>query len=43
MSLDLDRCISDLKDCKFLEESLFWEICVLARDLFIDEGNVLEV
>ncbi|KAG8527372.1 uncharacterized protein KY384_007524 [Bacidia gigantensis] len=40
---DLDRAISDLRACKIIPEAHVREICHKARELLIEEANVVQV
>ncbi|KAL8662860.1 MAG: hypothetical protein Q9202_004374 [Teloschistes flavicans] len=40
---DLDRAISDLRACKTIPESAVRDLCHKARELLIEEGNVVQV
>ncbi|KAL8856863.1 MAG: hypothetical protein Q9178_006580 [Gyalolechia marmorata] len=40
---DLDRAISDLRSCKTIPEPAVRDLCHKARELLIEEGNVVQV
>ncbi|KAL8664424.1 MAG: hypothetical protein Q9168_007906 [Polycauliona sp. 1 TL-2023] len=40
---DLDRAISDLRACKTIPEPAVRDLCHKARELLIEEGNVVQV
>ena len=43
MPLDLDKCISQLKECETLTENEVLELCDLAKEILVEESNVQRV
>lgn len=43
MSSDLDRQIEQLKSCEYIKESEVKSLCNRAREILIEEGNVVKV
>ena len=40
---DLDQCLQQLQKCEFLKESEVKALCLKAREILTEEGNVLQV
>lgn len=43
MVLDLDKCIATLYECKLLAEPVVREICERAKEILMQESNVLYI
>ncbi len=41
--MDIDKCISDLKDGKILSEKILRRVCEKVKELLIEESNVQPV
>lgn len=42
-SLDLDRCIEQLMDCKTVSENTLRCLCEKAKELLLEDSNVLQL